>query len=67
MTGRSSLAIRNRALIGLMLDTGIRRAKARREVKKAIRNHGWHPIGHIGYENLRRQILSDRLTDHKLA
>jgi len=27
MTGRSSMAIRNRALIGLMLDTGIRRAE----------------------------------------
>ncbi len=27
MTGRSSMAIRNRALLGLMLDTGIRQAE----------------------------------------
>lgn len=47
--------------------TGWNRAKARREVRKAIRSHGWNPIGHAGYRRLRHQILTDQLTDHTLT
>lgn len=47
--------------------TGWDRGKARREVRKSIRAHGWHPFGHAGYETLRKKILSDQLTNHDLT
>lgn len=42
------------------------RAKARREVRKAIRAYGWNPIGRRGYEKLRQDIMDGRMLDHEL-
>ncbi len=47
--------------------TGWSLPKARREVRKAIRAHGWCPIGHRGYEELRRRIMDGELLDHDLT
>lgn len=41
-------------------------AKARREVKKAIKSYGWNTIGHAGYEELRQQINNGEMTDRDL-
>ncbi|MGH2533089.1 MAG: hypothetical protein ACRDJW_12390 [Thermomicrobiales bacterium] len=46
--------------------TGWNLPKARREVKKAIKANGWNPIGHAGYEVLRRQIMDGQMTDRDL-
>lgn len=40
--------------------------RARREVKKAIKAQGWHPIGQAGYEALRRQIMNGQTMDWEL-
>jgi hypothetical protein len=48
-------------------NTGWNRAKARREVRKAIRANGWRPIGHRGYEELRRRIMDGEMLDHDLT
>lgn len=50
----------------VMRQTGWNLAKARREVRKAIKAYGWNPIGHIGYEELRQQIMSGVLLDKDL-
>ena len=47
-------------------NTGWNLAKARREVKKAIRAYGWNPIGRLGYEQLRSQIMAGQMQDHDL-
>jgi hypothetical protein len=47
-------------------NTGWNLAKARREVRKAIKTYGWNPIGHAGYEDLRRQIMDGELFDKDL-
>ena len=51
----------------VMRQTGWNLPKARREVKKAIRNHGWNPIGHRGYEELRQRIMDGEMLDHDLS
>jgi hypothetical protein len=40
--------------------------KARREVRKAIRKHGWNPIGHKGYQALRQELLRGEHLEHEL-
>jgi len=47
--------------------TGWSLARARRKVKKAIRAHGWHPIGHAGYEALRQRIMKAQTMDWDLT
>lgn len=47
--------------------TGWNLPKARREVRKAIKSYGWHPIGHAGYEVLRQAIMDGQLTDRDLT
>ena len=47
--------------------TGWNLAKARREVKKAIKAYGWNPIGHTGYEALRHAIMDGKMTDRDLV
>jgi hypothetical protein len=47
--------------------TGWSLPQARREVRKAIRAHGWHPIGHVGYAELRRRIMDGQVLDHDLT
>lgn len=46
--------------------TGWTLPQARREVRKAIRAYGWHPIGHRGYQKLRRQIMAGGALDNEL-
>ena len=46
--------------------TGRNTAKARREVRKAIKSYGWNPIGHAGYAELRRQIMDGEVLDKDL-
>ncbi len=46
--------------------TGWSLPRARREVRKAIKAYGWHPIGHDGYEQLRQQIMDGTLLDKDL-
>ena len=48
-------------------NTGWNRSRARREVRKAIKSYGWNPIGHAGYEELRRQIMDEELIDKDLV
>jgi hypothetical protein len=50
----------------VMRQTGWSLAKARREVRKAIRAYGWNPIGHAGYEELRQKIMDGVLLDKDL-
>jgi hypothetical protein len=50
-----------------MRQTGWGLPKTRREVRKAIRAYGWHPIGHRGYEELRRRIMNGEVLDHDLT
>jgi hypothetical protein len=50
----------------VMRQTGWNLARARREVKKAIKGHGWNPIGHAGYERLRQQIMDGEILDKDL-
>jgi hypothetical protein len=50
----------------VMRHTGWSLARARREVKKAIKGHGWNPIGHAGYERLRQQIMDGEILDKDL-
>lgn len=50
----------------VMRQTGWNLAKARREVRKASRAHGWTPIGHKGYEELWKQIMNGLTMDHDL-
>lgn len=38
----------------VMRQTPTSLAKARREVRKAIKSYGWRPSGHKGYEELRQ-------------
>jgi hypothetical protein len=47
--------------------TGWSLARARREVRKAIKALGWHPIGHAGYEELRRRIMAGTTMDWDLS
>lgn len=47
--------------------TGWNRARARREVKKAIKAQGWNPIGHQGYEALRQRLVRGDHLDHELV
>jgi hypothetical protein len=47
--------------------TGWNLSRARREVKKVIRDYGWNPIGHAGYEALRQQIMAGTLLDKDLV
>jgi hypothetical protein len=42
----------------VMRHTGWNLAKARREVRKAIKSYGWNPIGHTGYQELRERIMA---------
>ncbi len=46
--------------------TGWNLAKARREVRKTIKNYGWNPIGHKGYERLRQSIMDSGALDTEL-
>lgn len=50
----------------VMRQTNWNLPKARREVKKAIKRYGWNPIGHAGYEELRRQIMNGDLLTNDL-
>lgn len=50
----------------VMRETGWNLPKARREVRKAMRRDGWHPMGHRGYEALRRQIMAGQVLDNEL-
>lgn len=50
----------------VMRHTGWSPARARREVRRAIKAYGWNPIGHAGYEGLRQQIMAARTTDWDL-
>jgi hypothetical protein len=50
----------------VMHHTGWTIAKARREVRKAIKSYGWNPIGHAGYTELRQHILAGRMTERDL-
>jgi len=47
--------------------TGWNLPKARREVKKVMHEYGWHPIGHKGYEELRKQIMAAQLFNWDLT
>jgi hypothetical protein len=47
--------------------TGWSLPKARREVRKAIHAHRWHPSGHAGYARLRRQLMAGELFDQQLT
>lgn len=51
----------------VMRETGWSLPHARREVRKAIKRFGWHPIGHRGYEQLRQQILAGQVLDNDLV
>ena len=48
-------------------NTGWSLPKARREVRKAIRANDWNPIGHRGYQELRRRIMDGEMLDHELT
>lgn len=48
-------------------NTGWSLAKARREVRKTIKALGWNPIGHGGYEELRRRIMDGEILDKDLV
>ena len=37
--------------------------KARREVRKTMRAYGFKPIGHAGYEEVRRRIMDGEVLD----
>lgn len=50
----------------VMRHTGWNIAKACREVRKAIKSYGWNPIGHAGYQELRRQIMDGEILDKDL-
>jgi len=50
----------------VMCQTGWNLAKARREVRKAIKAYGWNPIGHAGYAKLRRRIMDGEVFDKDL-
>jgi hypothetical protein len=50
----------------VMRHTGWNLAKARREVRKAIKSYGWNPIGHTGYQELRERIMTGESLDHDL-
>jgi hypothetical protein len=47
--------------------TGWSLPHARREVRKAIKARGLRPIGHRGYNNLRKQIMAGNLLNHDLT
>ena len=47
--------------------TGWSLPQARRQTRKAIRAYGWRPIGHRGYEELRRRIMNGEVLDHDLT
>ncbi len=44
-------------------NTGWNLPMARRGVRKAISAHGWRPIGHARYAELRRAIMAGRVLD----
>ncbi len=50
----------------VMRNTGWNLAKARREVRIAIRAYDWNPIGRRGYEKLRRDIMDGKMLDNDL-
>jgi hypothetical protein len=50
----------------VLRNTGWTLPRARREVRKAIKAHGWNPIGHAGYAELRRRIMNGELLDTDL-
>lgn len=47
--------------------TGWTLPQARRGVRKAIRAYRWNPIGHRGYQELRRKIMADAALDNELC
>ncbi|MGI8486684.1 MAG: hypothetical protein ACR2OU_20800 [Thermomicrobiales bacterium] len=47
--------------------TGWNLPKARREVRKAMRFYGLHPIGHRGYNDVRRRIMNGEVLDNELT
>jgi hypothetical protein len=49
-----------------MRQTGWNIAKARREVRKTMKAYSWNPIGHAGYQELRRRILNGERLNHEL-
>lgn len=51
----------------VMRQTGWNLATARREVRKAIKDYGWKPIGHEGYEDLRQWIMDGEMLDNDLV
>ncbi len=50
----------------VMRNTGWNRSRARREVRKVIKQYGWHPIGHNGYTELRKRIMGGNTLDWDL-
>lgn len=50
----------------VMRQTGWNLAKARREIRKAIKSYGWNPIGHAGYQELRRRIMDGEILNREL-
>ncbi len=48
-------------------ETGWSKEKARREVHKAIKSHGWNPIGHKEYEQLRQRIMNSQTMNWDLT
>jgi hypothetical protein len=46
--------------------TGWSPPRARREVRKAIKSLGLHPLGHRGYLELRRRIMAGELFSNDL-
>lgn len=50
----------------VMRQTGWSLPKARREVRKAMRAYGFNPIGHAGYEEVRRRIMDGEVLDKEL-
>lgn len=40
---------------------------ARRQVRKALKEHGWQPIGHAGYTALRESLMAGDHIDHELT
>jgi hypothetical protein len=48
-------------------ETGWNRARARREVRRAIKAYGLKPVGHRGYKELRQRIMNEELLDKELV
>lgn len=48
-------------------ETGWSKEKARREMHKAIKSHGWSPIGRKEYEELRKRIMNSQTMNWDLT